>query len=58
MFPAQGAGKGDADRSPRWREGYSGIEWGIPQPEVTADEFLQGRGFFHVRPGRLKKIYR
>jgi hypothetical protein len=28
MFPSHGAGKGDADRSPGWREHYDEIEWG------------------------------
>ena len=27
MFPGHGAGKGDADRSPRWRDHYDEVAW-------------------------------
>lgn len=27
MFPGHGAGKGDADRSPGWRDQYDTVNW-------------------------------
>jgi hypothetical protein len=42
LFPATGAGKGDADRSPGWREHYDEIQWSPRQP---------------AEPKRFRKVY-
>ncbi len=41
-----GAGKGDKDRSPGWRNNYEEINWN-----------KNNDGFVQVRPGRLRKVY-
>jgi hypothetical protein len=47
LFSSHGAaGKGDADRSPKWRDHYDEIDW-----HHRPDEFKQ------VRPGLKRKIY-
>jgi hypothetical protein len=43
-----GAGKGDADRSPGWRDGYEEIDW---------KRDLENDGFTQVGHGRYRKVY-
>jgi hypothetical protein len=45
LFPGHGAGKGDAERSPGWRENYPEINW----PGVS--------GLKEVKPGHFRKVY-
>ena len=47
LFPGTGAGKGDADRSPKWRDHYDEINWTESDDSVWTE----------VRPGRYRKIY-
>lgn len=47
-FGLEGAGKGDADRSPGWRAGYDDINWGnehaTPAPLTTFKRFFRRYG--------------
>jgi hypothetical protein len=43
-----GAGKGDHDRSPKWRDHYDEIDW---------SQFHHVSGFERIGPGRLRKRY-
>lgn len=49
-FQSGGAGKGDADRSPGWREHYHDIDWPDGGRRLATDGFIQ-------RGGRLVKHY-
>jgi hypothetical protein len=63
LFPGVGAGKGDGDRSPGWRERYDEIDFQRPPVpagieakaanEVT--DYLNG--FRRVSPSRIRKVY-
>jgi hypothetical protein len=48
-----GAGKGDGDRSPKWRDHYDEIDWGFEHYNQVAE----GEGFERVSAGRLRKRY-
>jgi hypothetical protein len=48
-----GAGKGDGDRSPGWRDHYDEINWGFEHYNQVAE----GEGFERVSAGRLRKRY-
>ena len=49
-----GAGKGDADRSPGWRDHYDEIEWGSGM-RYPSDNCPVG--FFPIGPKRYRKVY-
>lgn len=51
MLDSHGAGKGDADRSPKWREHYDEVEWGQKY------KGLNQPGFESIGPGRIRKTY-
>ena len=59
LFPGTGAGKGDADRSPNWRDHYNEIDW-QRKPVHTFDVApdLWSDGFRKVGANRLRKVYR
>ncbi len=54
LFPGHGAGKGDADRSPKWRENYDDINW----KEVVNLQDPWDNRFIRVRAGVKKKTYK
>lgn len=55
--PGTGSGKGDADRSPGWREHYDDINWNAP--EWKPGEALRdiNNGFREVGRNRIRKVY-
>ena len=62
LFPGHGAGKGDADRSPGWRNNYDEINWGNRDPVLSLDQAISLDSpvslFVKVRPGVMRKVYR
>lgn len=59
LFPGTGAGKGDAERSPGWRDNYDSIDFHRHQPNA-AGTALEPKpdGFTRVSPARIRKVYR
>jgi hypothetical protein len=59
MFDSHGAGKGDSDRSPGWREHYDDIDWGAKniQLAIGSRRTYEPAGFREVSPGVRRKVY-
>lgn len=59
LFPGHGAGKGDADRSPKWRDNYDEINWKVVVSfDLACDAGDKTETFVQVGPGRKKKTYK
>lgn len=59
LFPGHGAGKGDKERSPGWRDHYDDIDWQRSALfTFDCDPNLWSDGFRKVSPNRIRKTYR
>lgn len=55
--PGTGSGKGDADRSPGWREHYDDINWNAPEWKPGEPLRDINNGFREVGRNRIRKVY-
>lgn len=58
LFPGHGAGKGDGDRSPGWREKYNEVDFHRASTPAAAKLNDYYNGFREVSPNRIRKVYR